>query len=281
MFAPKLPPDLHAAVLKRLHFLPGKPDLPHLDRLVNAYVRTVPWESAFRIVKRAEQDVVDACSRWPEEYWQDHLRRGSGGTCFESNFAFSSLLHELGYKGYLTINDMQESIGCHTAIIVLLEGQKWLVDTGFPIYAPLPIESHSVSQRTTPFHQYTIRPEGDGRYQIERRPHPNWYAFTLIDRPVSLAEYRQATTADYGPNGHFLQRVIIHKILDEQMWRFNSSEKPPQLTRFGDGQRFDHPIDGNVATALAAKFSIDEVVVSRALDLIPAAEPDVISGAGE
>ena len=268
MFAQTIDPDLYTAVLHRLQVSPGKPDLRNLDKLVSAFVRTVPWESAMRIVKRASTAEWQSCSRWPEEYWRDHLEKGGGGTCFESNYAFSSILRRLGYEGYLTINDMGESIGCHTAIIVLLQGQKWLVDAGFPIYAPLPVSPNGIMHRATSFYHYTIRPEGDGRYQIERQPHPNWIAFTLIDRPVSEEAYRQATTADYGPDGHFLQRVIIHKILEEQSWRFTSDEEPPRFARFDYGTRIDQPIAGDVATAVAAKFGLDEITVRHALDLV-------------
>ena len=268
MFAQTIPLELHTAVLERLQISPGELDLRNLDKLVGAYVRSVPWESASRIVKRDSTEELASCSRWPEEFWQDHLEKGGGGTCFESNYAFSSILRRLGYEGYLTINDMGDSIGCHTAIIVILQGQKWLMDVGFPIYAPLPVSGRGIMHRGTPFYHYSIRPEGDGRYQIERQPHPNWIAFTLIDRPVSEGAYRQVTTADYGPDGHFLQRVIIHKILDEQSWRFTSDEKPPQFARFDYGQRIDYPIVGDVATAVAAKFGLNEDMVRRALDLI-------------
>ena len=270
MFAPVLSPGLQAAVLKRLDCSPGTADRELLQRLLAAYVRTVPWESAFRIVKRAHDDDPQDCARWPAEFWQDNLQRGAGGTCFESNLAFSALLHGLGYEGYLTINDMEESIGCHTAIIVFLDGQKCLVDVGFPVYAVLPLEIQPVTEYESPYFRYTIRDLGSDRYQIERRPHPVPYAFTLVERPVSLDIYRQATIDDYGPEGHFLQRVIVHKIIDEQMWRFTSDEMPRQLTRFTDGRRFDFPITGDLATAVAAKFGIDEKTIGHALRLIAA-----------
>lgn len=274
MFAEKLAPDQYAAVLKQLRLAQDMPDLRMLDRLVSAYVRTVPWESAFRIVKRSQTEKIEHCSRWPEEFWHDHLTKGAGGTCFESNYAFSSILHSMGYDGYLTINDMGDSIGCHTAIIVLLQGNKWLVDVGFPIYAPLPVSPNDLMHRETPFYDYTIRPEGSDRYQIERQPHPNWVAFTLIDHPVSEHAYREATTLDYGPNGHFLKRVIIHKILNELPWRYTGDEEPAQFTCFEKGKRIDHPISGDVAAAVAAKFDLDEKIVRQAMALVRDNKPD-------
>ncbi len=270
MFAPILSPGLQSAVLKHLRFTPSEPDRQQLQRLLAAYIRTVPWESAFRIVKRARTRNRQDCARWPEEFWRDNLQHGAGGTCFESNFAFSALLHGLGFAGYLTINDMEESVGCHSAIVVSLGGQKHLVDVGFPVYGLLLLGSQPVEEHDSPFFRYTVRNLGSYRYQIERRPHPFPYAFTLVDRPVSLDIYRKATTDDYGPEGHFLHRVIVNKIVDEQMWRFSSDEMPQQLTHFQDGQRYDHHITADVAMAVATKFGIDGTVIRQALQLIAA-----------
>jgi arylamine N-acetyltransferase len=272
MLAPVLQPSLHAAVLNQLGCAPGTANRQQLERLLAAYIRSVPWESALRIVKRAHTQNWQDCARWPDEFWQDNLQHGAGGTCFESNFAFSALLRGLGYEGYLTINDMGESIGCHTAIIVFLAGQKFLVDVGYPVYTLLPLQYQPVSEHDSPFFRYTVRELGSDRYQIERRPHPIPYAFTLVDQPVKEDDYRQVTINDYGPDGHFLQRVIVHKIIDEQMWRFTSAELPQQFTRFTDGQRFDQHITGDTATAVAAKFGINEKIIRQALHLIAASK---------
>lgn len=261
MTFPRLSPRFVAAILHRLNVPAAPPTLSLLEALVNAYVRTVPWETVFRIVKRARTAETAVCPRWPEEFWTDALERGGGGTCFESNYAFFGLLQALGYEGYLTINNMGDSIGCHTAIIILLDGQKWLVDAGFPLYAPLPISPNGIIHRTTQFRHYTVRPDGRGVYQIEQQPHPNRNAFTLIDRPVMDEVYRAATTADYGPDGFFLDRIVINKVVAEETWRFNSGEEPWRLNRFVNGVRTDVALNGDVATAVARHFNIDESIV--------------------
>src|SRR5688572_9127270 len=135
-----LTPELTQQVLGYLKVSPAAPDLALLDALVGAYIRTVPWESAFRIVKRARTINTEDCPRWPEEFWADAMERGGGGTCFESNYAFFGLLGALGYEGYLTVNDVGDHPACHTAIVVPLEGEKWLVDVGWPVHGPLPIK---------------------------------------------------------------------------------------------------------------------------------------------
>jgi hypothetical protein len=257
--------DLTRQVLARLNVAPAAPTVSLLEELINAYIRTVPWESAFRIAKRVRTVVTADCPRWPLEFWQDNMERGGGGTCFESNYAFYSLLLALGYEGYLTINNMGDSIGCHTAIVLYLNGQKWLADVGIPLYAPLPLNPDETTTRATPFLNFAVQPDGHNRYQIERWPHPSRNVFTLIDEPVPDAAYRAATTADYGPHGLFLNKVVINKIIGELPWRFNSAEQPWQLNAFMDGIRTDKGWEGDAAVAVAAHFQMNSDTVRQAL----------------
>ncbi|MCB8987953.1 MAG: arylamine N-acetyltransferase [Ardenticatenaceae bacterium] len=265
---PPLDAALVQQVLDRFNLAAASPTPDFLAALLEAYAQTVPWESAFRMVKRAQCGGDTAvCPRWPAEFWQDHLQRGGGGTCFESNYAFFSLLRALGFEGYLTINNMGETVGCHTAIVAQLEGLNWLVDAGFPLYAPLLIDPQGTVGRASRWQQYTVRPDGRARYQIERAPHPKPNAFTLIDEPVSDAAYRAAATADYGPNGLFLDRVIINKVVNGRPYRYNAAENRDQMESFSGGRRIEHALDGDPVTAVAAHFQMDAGVLRAALEL--------------
>ena len=261
-----LSPALTEQVLAQLQVAPAAPTVALLENLIAAYIRKVPWESAFRIAKRARTAQTADCPRWPLEFWQDNIQKGGGGTCFESNYAFYSLLLALGYDGYLTINNMGDSIGCHTAIVLHLDGQKWLADVGIPLYAPLLINAQETTTRATPFLNFAVRPNGRNHYQIERWPHPARNVFTLIDNPVTDTVYRAATTADYDTDGLFLDKVIINKIVDEAPWRFNSSEQPWRLNHFMDGVRTDREWEGDTATAVATHFYMDSSIVRQALE---------------
>ncbi len=264
---PLLSRDLKTAVLKRLNVPEANPSIPYLDQLIGAYVQTVPWETAFRIVRRDQVADTAVCPRWPAIFWQDNIERGGGGTCFESNYAFFALLQSLGYEGYLTINNMGESIGCHTAIVVILQGQKWLVDAGLPLFAPIPISPNGVMIRTTPFMCFAVRPDGANIYQVERWPHPQYNAFTLIDNPVDEEAYCQATVADYGAGGLFLDRVIINKIIKGVPYRFNMWERPWAINQFGWGMRTDIALGDDAETAVAQHFGLNKDVVLKAFKL--------------
>src|SRR5690348_9573200 len=98
-------------ILAFLEVPSGPPDRALLDRLIAAYPARVPWESVSRIVRRARTERTEDCPRWPETFWQEAITLGMGGTCFESNCAFFALLQSLGFDGYLTVNDMNKTVG--------------------------------------------------------------------------------------------------------------------------------------------------------------------------
>jgi arylamine N-acetyltransferase len=281
--------ELTDEILRYLSVSDGRqPDLALLDDLVAAYVRHVPWESASRIAKKArvmertgaaDEQLI---ARWPAEFWLGAIGRGTGGTCFESNYAFFALLTALGFSGYLTINNMDPTIGCHAAIVVTLDGHAWLTDVGLPLYVPLPLESVQVTERQSPFHRYTVRPSGSCTYRIERDQHPQTYCFTLIDQPVADSTYRKVLTGDYGPGGLFLDRVIVSKVIAGHICRFNSDEQPYVLERFGPShassvgranrvRRADNVrLSENPTSDVSRYFNIDEQVLRRALQVVGA-----------
>lgn len=260
------------AVMQYLGVAPAAPDRALLDTLISAYVRAVPWESVSRIAARFAG--VGTYPRWPETFWEQAITQGTGGTCFESNYAFFTLLRHLGYEGYLTINNMGTMTGCHTAIVIQLDGERWLVDAGLPVYVPLRLDT-APTQRDGVLQRYTVRPLEDDCYDIEREPHPSLNAFTLIDRPVDEAAYRAAAAADYESGGLFLDRAIINKVIDGDLWRFASSDTPYRIETFDTqtgGTRGDHYISGDAAGRLAQHFGMDEGLIRAALAVVERAK---------
>lgn len=269
---PALSPSLTTRILTYLDVRSGPANRATLAALVAGYVQRVPWESAFRIARKHGAMGGVIAARRPAEFWADALERGGGGTCFESNYAFFALLRALGFDGYLTVNDMGDTAGCHTAIVVLLGETRFLADVGLPLHCPLPLDATRTTRSRGPFHTYCARPDGAGSYVIERTRHPKRYAFTLRDTPVADADYFAASSADYGERGLFLDRVIVTRVVGDRVFRFNSGERPYRLEAFTKtGQREDLALDAEgLATTLGDHFAMDARVIARALAAVDA-----------
>lgn len=260
-----LAPALTDQILAHIGCVREKPSVLYLNRLIRAYIRHIPWESVSRIIKRQTNSETELCPRWPDEFWKEALEYGTGGTCFENNLAFFTLLNELGFNGYMTINDM-ESPACHTASIITLHGQKYLADITIPIQGALPIHPDQITRRSNEFHHYTIRPEDNSRYAIERSHHPKRRAFTLVDVPVPLEEYRNAVQMDYEETGYFLDRVVIVKVIDDRLWCFDSEDTPFKVEGFDKTGKQEVMLKINrLAKSLSETFGMDEDKIALAL----------------
>lgn len=245
------------------------PSLRYLNRLIHAYIRRVPWESVSRIVKRHVTLETKNCPRWPEEFWQEAMQLGFGGTCYESSLAFYSLLVALGYEGYLTVNDMGDSRGCHAAIVLLLNEHKYLVDITIPLHVAVRIDPQKVVRRNTAFYNYAIRPVQENKFEVERSHHPHRNAFTLIDIPVSLQDYKEIVKNDYKETGFFLSSVVMAKVTGDRTSRFFSNHKPYKLESFsraGKKEAFIEP--ETLPHTLAELFQMPENKISAALSWI-------------
>ncbi len=243
--------------------------LETLQHLVASYTRALPWESASRILRRARREKASACAILGADFWESHFAHGTGGTCYESNYAFFGLLRRLGYEGYLTINDMGAAIGCHSAIVVLFDGRKYLVDVGFPLYTIIAINANKETKAECPIMNYKLSPQGGNRYQLRRESHPRVHSFLLRDEPVADADYRAISIHDYRHDGgQFLNEVVIHKVVDDQLWRFHSDVRPFCTQQFVDGERRDQALGDDPAAELAEKFGIARAVVAEAMGVL-------------
>ena len=239
-----------------------------LDELVAAYVQTVSWESASRLSR--QQTISDPLQRGQtaDQFWENCLQHRSGGTCFESNGAFLPLLQALGFEGYLTINDMNEQCGCHTACIIFLDGEKWLVDVGYPLYVPIRLTPDQPSTCTHPVHDFTTTPLGNNRYEITRSRHPIPYIFTLIDEAITAEDYDTARREDYLPGGNFNKEPIIRILKGEENWVYNGRVEPPVLEYFINETHHIRPFEADIPAQLHRLFQIDESIIRAAFDVL-------------
>lgn len=257
-------------ILEFLEITHQTPSLDGVDALLNAYTQKIAWESMSRIARKAKASHFTQAHLLPDAFWESAIANGTGGTCYESNYAFLSLLKALGYDGYLTINNMHEYIGCHSAIILKIEGATYLVDVGMPFHVAIPLHPDHITGRRGHFHEYSITPQGDNSYLVERTHHPKPYCYLLINKPIHEADYQQILINDYDENGLFLDRAILVKAINDQMWRFDSSAQPYQIEIFSGFSsdkyfRFLGKELDIVSDSLAQSFKLSSEIILTAL----------------
>jgi arylamine N-acetyltransferase len=231
------------SILEYLRVEEDKPSLEYLQRLMTAYCSTVPWESLSRILRKSKFKVPEKCIKLENEFWNDAIKIGTGGTCYESNLAFDFLLKSLGFETYLTINKIKDKSSLHSAIIVSIDSMKYIVDIGYPLYAPIPIKKNEVSFIHQNQIEYRSTYLSDEKYLIENFPNQKPYLYDLTDKPVCLKDYLQICKVDYGENGLFLDRIIMRKVKKGVPTRFDSEDQPYNIHLFQNGLKSKQLLD--------------------------------------
>lgn len=148
-----------AALLFREHFAipPGDPDAAMLRAIV-AHFSRIPYENLTKIIRKHSTSNPVERLRSPEDVIRGHIEDGTGGTCFSLTWCLGSILSQAGFRCYPVMADMRRP-NVHCALVVHLGGGRCLVDPGYLLGEPLPLEGWPVSVRTS-FGTVELRPRG-------------------------------------------------------------------------------------------------------------------------
>lgn len=139
-----LDPGLHHAgvtnFLKHFQIYPAPPTFESLQKNLAAF-SNLPYENLSKILKfnRLGADAHERL-RLPEEVVEEHLRFHTGGTCFSLTFLLQAILLQQGFACYVVMGDMRAGRNIHCALVVLLQGAKYLVDPGYLLRQPMQLD---------------------------------------------------------------------------------------------------------------------------------------------
>jgi N-hydroxyarylamine O-acetyltransferase len=117
------------------------PSLEALTRLVRAHVLSVSFENVTALLRWRDHPTGLAPAPDPAALLDAWERRSASGVCFDIVAMVLPLLRSLGYDAYQILGHISGPFG-HQAIVVRLDGQRYLVDlgNGAPLFAPIPLD---------------------------------------------------------------------------------------------------------------------------------------------
>jgi N-hydroxyarylamine O-acetyltransferase len=181
--------DRYLALLGVTH---PEPSLDALTVLIRAQFRAVPFENVTSLLRRLAHPDRPVPPVDPEALLASWEAGRGGGVCYEISTMFGSLLQALGYEARQVLAQISFPDG-HQAIVVTLDGARYLVDvgTGSPIFRPIPLEG------TEELHHaglsYRFRPGDEpGYWQQDRLIDGEWTRFTRYDLGQPTEERRIA-----------------------------------------------------------------------------------------
>ena len=243
---------------------PPSPSIEYLDRLHEAYLENVPFENVTKLLKAARVNGPEAALRQPVEFWKDHLRHRSGGTCFAATYAYRFLLRYLGFPSRLLFCHLPaEEPQAHSALWVELGGRDLLIDVGYALPAPVALSRRAAVRRRTPYYDVETRPGTRDEFLVfseDDRGSRFRYRFRL--EPVEEDRYLAAWRETFRPDAPYMKRLALGRYRDGTRYLFKDLTRVFTITRAGESELALGP---DPAPELAALFALPPALVRAAL----------------
>jgi arylamine N-acetyltransferase len=200
-----LHPEAHAAPCGHFfsHFnLPSQPKSLNDLQIILAAFASLPYENLSKIIRLHQHGEDAARLRLPEDVFEDHRRWNLGGTCFSLTFFLHALLLHRGYACYPVMADMRAGCNVHCALIVRLDGAKYLTDPGYVLDRPLLVEPAHLRTYHTEFTGVELRFDAAAqRFHLNtfNQRETKW-RYSFVDRPTPQAEFLAHWQASFSRN---------------------------------------------------------------------------------
>ena len=236
------------------------PDVRYLRDLQRSHLRSVPFESlSIHLGERislAEEALLDKI-----------VARRRGGFCYELNGLFAELLTALGYEVTRLAASVftGQSVGPpldHIALRVVADGQRWLVDVGFGVFAQYPLRFDVPGDQSDPAGTYRIEQLANGDVLVAENGAPT---YRLEPRPRELAEFGPTCWwQQTSPESHFTIASICSILTEDG----RMTVRGRTLIETTSNQRSEREVDddGELLTIYRDRFGI-------VLDRIPQPPP--------
>ena len=154
--------ELLTAFLQRFRLPADQPPLDLLRAVAAAFTQ-LPDENLTKIIKQDQEQAAVRARRLPAEVLADHVRFGAGGTCFSLTATLLHLVRALGWEAEPLLADRRYGENTHCALLVWIDGRPHLLDPGYLILNPIPLDTGSTTQIVTEFNELLLTPSADGR----------------------------------------------------------------------------------------------------------------------
>jgi arylamine N-acetyltransferase len=243
---------------------PVRHTLEGLDLLHTSYLREVPFENATKLVKASRTGVSPASIRGPVEFWEEHLRWGSGGTCFAATYAYQFLLRYLGFSSSLLFCQLPaESRQAHSALLVEAGRKRVLVDVGYAVPAPIPLSESGVLRRRTPYYDVEIRRGPGGEFLVfSEDERGQRFRYRFLPREVGEAEYQVAWGQTFRPEAPYMRRLALGRFADGTRYLYKEPQRIYEITR--EGERAT-PVEEPREEVLSRVFGLPQPLLRAAI----------------
>ena len=235
-----------------------------LGAVATAYAR-LPYENITKIIKRAEVGSHEKARRYPEEVIRNHIDWGSGGTCFSLTAALLELVRSLGWRAEYILADRRYGPDTHCALLIWIDDTPHLLDPGFLIVDPVPLNSRGAHVVETGCNRLVLSPDtGKDRIELSTlRKGTETYRLTYKTAPVDPGEFYKAWDASF--DWEMMRYPLLTRAEASRQIYMRGS-----MLQISDAESVDRrEISGEELIAgISAAFQMDPALVARAVSIL-------------
>ncbi len=225
----------------------------------------LPYENLTKIVKHAESGSTASARRAPDEVLRDFQRWRAGGTCFSLTATLLHLIRALGLQAEPILADRRYGADTHCALLVWLDHLPHLLDPGYLIVDPVPLDITDPGRRlVTRFNQLQLVPGSSDRLELHTIEQENRrYRLTFKTSPVDAAQFQAAWDSSF--DWDMMHYPLLTKVTEDQQLYMRGGHL--QRRSPTDVRREDVPPE-ELAERIAREFNIHEEVIRKALAVL-------------
>ncbi len=271
-------PGAHSQALDRFleHFdlRRGSCSREFLSAVATAF-STLPYENLSKILRWSESGGSEGARRGPDEVISEHIRLGTGGTCFSLTATLLHILRGLGWRAEPILADRHYGADTHCALVVWIDGAPHLIDPGYLIVKPIPLDPDLLKSGAaedgagvrvrTSFNDVVLVPTGDGErieLHTEHRGQRS-HRLTLKTGPVDAGTFLRAWDAS------FKWDMMRYPVLTRVSGDLHVYLQGQRLQRRGRTElRREELRAEEVASRIRSEFGLDATLVERAINVL-------------
>jgi N-hydroxyarylamine O-acetyltransferase len=220
------------------------PGLDGLRRLVRAHVQAIPFENSASLLRRHAAGSGPVPPIDPDALLAAWEARRCGGVCFEHTEMFGRLLAGLGHDVTPIAGEISFP-GSHQALLVGLDGERWLVDVGngAPFLEPIPLDRPLEIQRLGLGYRFGAHPEVPGVWVQERAMEGGWTPYCrYLLRPQAPEDREAAYQRHHRPRETWVTNsMVLIRSGEDEVVVFRNGEEERHTPRGKLSARVEDP----------------------------------------
>jgi len=194
-------------------------DLEGLNLAYSAWCRRVPFDNIRKMITLYSGSSAPLAGLDAEDFFENWLANGSGGTCWPSSNALFALLLALGFDAGRVAGSMFDlGVMNHGTVKVRIGGQDWMVDTSTLAGLPLPMGRDVFINNDPALGIEVELIDGAHVIWIDFAPLPDYVPCRLHLDPVDSEYYRERYEVFSREQSPFNQRLYFRRCGPDGVW---------------------------------------------------------------